>query len=399
MSIQTPSDYSIYFNKCYDYANPVHRAKIATYVTELLRPVLPVEKQSPILEIGCGSGMALLALHNMGYNSLKGIDCSPELINIARSFSLDVESADALEYLDGIESNHFSLIYMIGTFEHIPAEKTLGLFCRIFGALSPGGRLFLQVPNADSPVGLRCRNIDWPHHYGFTAHSISHLLENAGFREMIINESLPREPKPEDFEGDEEGRKSYGDSHRKFLGTTLARRITRWQIERLLPEARQIPLTPNINVLATKKAAGEPVSCNVIVDSDDGDFDPLKFIDQIAESTWKIRSLQEWISLIETRFTSYKQQQDSLREDLIRERDRLDERNRLLESEFVRLKKRNIFGVFFIDLLKTCFSVIRYPFVMANAIRRLPSTYEEVVDRQYYGVKNERTRRRPPEMD
>ena len=32
---------------------------------------------------------------------------------------------------------------------------------------------------------------------------------------------------------------------------------------------------PNINVLAVKKAAEEPVSYNVIVDSDNGDFDRL----------------------------------------------------------------------------------------------------------------------------
>ncbi len=393
MNIQRLSYYSIYSNKYNDHTNPVHRAKIASYVTELLQPVLPMEKQSPILEIGCGSGMALLTLHNMGYSALKGVDCSPELINIARSFSLDVELADTMEYLETIESNHFSLIYMIDTFNPTlnptSDENTFELFCRIFRALSPAGRLLLEVPNADFPVGRRCQNIDCMHHYGITAHLISQQLENAGFREMIIKESLPREPRPEDFEDNEEGRKACRDSHREFLGTTMARRITRWQIERLLPEARQMPLTPNINVLAVKKAAEEPVSYNVIVDSDNGDFDPLKFIDQIDENRWKIRSLQEWIGLIETRFNTHKQRQDSLQKDFVRERELLEERHRLLESEFVGLKEQNIFKAFFIDLVKTCFSVIRYPFVMANAIRLLPSTYEEVVDRQYYGDKNE----------
>ncbi len=388
---QRQFDYSIHYNKYHNHNDAAHRAKIALYVTELLKPVLPIEKSSPILEIGCSNGLGLLALRDMGYSSVKGIDSSQQLIDIARSFDLDVELVDALTYLDSIMGNQFSLIYMIDTLEHISRKSTFHLLSRVFDALLPGGCLFLQVPNADSPIGLHFRYIDWTHNCSFTTESISSLLESAGFREIIITESFPpAKRKLEEFEESEQGRQWLAEEQARCRAQELARKITRWHLSQFFSEAQGFLLTPNINVIAIKKPDTTSFCCQIkrMEHDDDECFNFVDIIDQIKESNWRIRSLQEWNSYLEDRINSNERlnrlRQEELRCDLHKERDRLNKWNEWLENELVRLKTRNILLVLFIDTLRFLWQVICYPFMLARALRYLPSTYEKSVDRQYW---------------
>lgn len=54
----------------------------------LLGSVLPLDKDSPIYDAGCGPGGALSILRTLGYRNLKGSDLSASAIAIARELGL-----------------------------------------------------------------------------------------------------------------------------------------------------------------------------------------------------------------------------------------------------------------------------------------------------------------------
>ena len=73
--------------------------------------------------------------------------------------------------------------------EHVPVAAQIELLRTIRGALRPGGRLILTVPNANSPLASRWRYIDFTHHVSFTEHSLSFVLRNASFGAIKMDNS------------------------------------------------------------------------------------------------------------------------------------------------------------------------------------------------------------------
>lgn len=406
-------DYFIHYKKWHNHNDENHRLEFAAYITKMLHPVLPEDKQAHILEIGCSNGLGLLGLRSLGYTSLKGVDSSPEMISIAKTFSLDVVLADAMDYLRNFEKNHYSLIYMVDTLEHICTDNIPGLLWLVFEALAPNGRLFLQVPNADSPIGMHFRYIDWTHCCSFTTYSIFHLLENAGFREINISESFgPEEPRVDDYEQDANGRKDYEEELKRYRGKRLARKLTRWHVAQFGENFWGMPLTPNIDIVAKKTHS--PMTCQVNVDFDNESIDPLVLTDQIDENKIRIQSLVDWNNYIEDKNNSLEDrvkaieknheiQLAELQESYHKKNERLIDWNNWLEAELERvidwnnwleaelelLKKRNIFITVIKDTLKSIVFLIRWPFEMGRAIRYLPASYENMINKKYYNESNE----------
>jgi hypothetical protein len=74
--------------------------------------------------------------------------------------------------------------------EHIPKEETIVVLKAIYAALSPSGRLIIEVPNMANPlIGLNVRYADFTHEVGFTELSLQHVLKVAGFKKLHLFES------------------------------------------------------------------------------------------------------------------------------------------------------------------------------------------------------------------
>src|SRR5438045_2041881 len=64
------------------------------------RRLLPLDRSTPILDIGCGTGGFLDALHSLGYRSIEGIDVSQSQLDAAAARGVTgVRLASAVEYL------------------------------------------------------------------------------------------------------------------------------------------------------------------------------------------------------------------------------------------------------------------------------------------------------------
>ena len=107
-----------------------------------------ITQQTPILDIGCGTGAWLERLANAGFEHLHGIDQDTEQF---RSQKATCSNAD-LDFGDlGLGEKKFSLITAIEVIEHL--ENVGRLFYHVANLLEPDGYFLVTTPNLHSLVG------------------------------------------------------------------------------------------------------------------------------------------------------------------------------------------------------------------------------------------------------
>jgi 2-polyprenyl-3-methyl-5-hydroxy-6-metoxy-1,4-benzoquinol methylase len=149
-----------------------------------LKDELPAEKNSTILDIGCGFGQMLLRLRDQGYTNLTGIDIGHESVNFCKSQGLNVDLIHSIEDYSQQNQSRYSLILMSHVLEHIPKEKCIDTLVAIRQMLAPGGSYIVMVPNAQSNTGVYWMYEDFTHHLLFTAGSLTYALQSAGFKQI-----------------------------------------------------------------------------------------------------------------------------------------------------------------------------------------------------------------------
>lgn len=155
-----------------------------------LRGWLPVDRNAPIADLGCGSGGLLLFFKNRGYHDLAGCDISPDQVERARRVVPSVEFADVLGWLSRHESR-FALITALDLIEHLTRGEALRFLELARHALRPGGRLILQTPNAAAPGGMDYRYGDMTHEWCYNPNQLERLLRRAGFGHVEFHEQGP----------------------------------------------------------------------------------------------------------------------------------------------------------------------------------------------------------------
>ena len=143
--------------------------------------LLPKKKSADILELGCGYGVYVRAMRDMGYRNCVGIDVSEEQVRTAETelgLTGLVRQADAFQWLDQ-RRGFYDCILALDVLEHLSTEQMLTLGRSIRCALKPGGRLIVQVPNGMAPMNP-IRYGDLTHERAFTVQSINQFFKYAG---------------------------------------------------------------------------------------------------------------------------------------------------------------------------------------------------------------------------
>jgi len=155
-----------------------------------LRDWLPENKDSCILDVGCGGGKLLYFFSRVGFENVTGVDISPEQVQLAKQVTHDVRMANVLDYLEA-NPERFDLITGLDIVEHFHKLEVLRFLDNSFAALKPGGRLILQTPNADSPWGMAIRYGDFTHEVSFNSNALARLLNLSGFTDIKAREQGP----------------------------------------------------------------------------------------------------------------------------------------------------------------------------------------------------------------
>lgn len=139
---------------------------------------------SRILEVGCATGGLLAALRDAGYPAVAGIDPSPACAEAVRRLYGIPATAGTLHDL-GVPDGSSDVLVLVGVLEHV--RDLDGALERLSRAVSPGGRIFIAVPDAsrytqgqDAPF----QEFSVEHINFFGPTSLANLMARHGFREL-----------------------------------------------------------------------------------------------------------------------------------------------------------------------------------------------------------------------
>ncbi len=171
----------------FDYAASAKWGRAYRYY---FRRWLPLSKDAQIVDLACGGGKLIHFFKSYGYINTKGVDISPEQVQLARQVPADIELSNVLEFLEA-NPGRFDLVTALDLVEHFHKPEVLRFLDGCVAALRPGGRLILQTPNAESPWGTMHRYNDFTHEVGFNPNSIVRLLRLAGLVQTEAREQGP----------------------------------------------------------------------------------------------------------------------------------------------------------------------------------------------------------------
>jgi SAM-dependent methyltransferase len=140
-------------------------------------------KNSPLLDIGCGSGNFLS--HAQNWFKVTGIDISKEAIKLAKANAPKAELyVRSIYQLSHFKKASFKVITCFDVLEHVVAHPAI--FSQIRELLTPEGIFIMAAPNLHS-IGLKFRQENWlnfrePSHLAlYDAQEWGFILKTAGF--------------------------------------------------------------------------------------------------------------------------------------------------------------------------------------------------------------------------
>ncbi len=150
------------------------------------------------LDIGCGSGAAVRAATDLGWEAL-GIDIDPRLIAEGRDqLGVDLRCVPILE--SGLPAGAFDFVKLRDVVEHLP--NPLEVLARVGELLAPGGVALFVTPNEGglatrTRVALRRRRalvatVPPPHHlHSFDPGSLERTMRRAGLQPRTTFTTTP----------------------------------------------------------------------------------------------------------------------------------------------------------------------------------------------------------------
>jgi SAM-dependent methyltransferase len=161
------------------------------YVLDARRIRRLLSRNSSILDVGCGNGAALLAMRDLGFTRLAGLEIDATAAQRARESDLDVRCGELLDADFADET--FDLIRMGHVIEHV--LDPMATLRRAYRLLKPGGILMGETPNTDC--------LDWkifkqywgplhlPRHiFVFNDRNLRQALEQSGFVDAQMSYGL-----------------------------------------------------------------------------------------------------------------------------------------------------------------------------------------------------------------
>ena len=135
-----------------------------------------------VLEVGCGDGRLARALHRAGTQRVHAVDADERMRDEAWERGALVVGSSMGDVPIGPGIGGFDAVISCHVLEHF--ADPLAALAQMRSLLRVGGRVWIEVPNLDSPYGGLSHYFQWPHLYDFTAHTLSLLLIRAGFDDV-----------------------------------------------------------------------------------------------------------------------------------------------------------------------------------------------------------------------
>jgi 2-polyprenyl-3-methyl-5-hydroxy-6-metoxy-1,4-benzoquinol methylase len=149
-------------------------------VSKIVKLLGSIDKDSSVLDIGCGYGENLYILKRDFGCKVFGLEPSEMTAKTGRSFfNIDISSSLLEDH--NFKRDKFDIIICNHVLEHV--TDPLSFLIKIKSLLTTNGLLYLEVPNIFKPSGGFSLNsfLYYEHLQTFSSYSLSLLLKKAGF--------------------------------------------------------------------------------------------------------------------------------------------------------------------------------------------------------------------------
>lgn len=163
----------------------VHRGNQESYADNF-SDLLPKNKYSKILDIGCGAGQFLHYLKMQGYKNIEGVDLGAEQIKFVEAMGISGHMISSLIEFLNAKIDYYDFIIMIGVIEHFKKDELFENLISIQNALKKGGIFVFVTFNPACVSGMFQRYIDFTHELAFTERSAYQIMRVVGFKNIKI---------------------------------------------------------------------------------------------------------------------------------------------------------------------------------------------------------------------
>jgi SAM-dependent methyltransferase len=161
------------------------------YFKKLLK-YFPDDKNTRVLDLGCGYGIWLYWLRQAGYHCLEGVDRSPEQVEAAHTLGLTFVVEDDIKgYLAARQPESCDVVLAFDVLEHFGKEEAFKFVDEVFRILAPGGLLILHLPNGEGFFAGCIAYGDFTHELTVTRRSLGQVLRCVGFSKVSAYEDTP----------------------------------------------------------------------------------------------------------------------------------------------------------------------------------------------------------------
>ncbi len=146
-------------------------------------------RDSKIIDIGCGSGYFLQFLKQEGFNNLYGIDVSGQQIEKAKLKGLNVDVKNIFEFFQ--EERNYDVVFALDFIEHFEKNELFDLFTGINKIMKNNGILIIRTPNGQGLAANKFIYGDLTHLTIFNPNSLIQLLKLMNFKDIKFYETPP----------------------------------------------------------------------------------------------------------------------------------------------------------------------------------------------------------------
>ena len=158
-----------------------------------IRKFFPKDKDSKILELGCGHGALLYFAQSEGYKNSMGVDISEQQVALSKKLGIsNVKKGDIKSELKNTPPGSLDAVVAFDVIEHFTKEELVELVDAVHLVLKPEGCWIIHVPNGGSPFVGTVLYGDYTHEQAFTPATIKQLMRASGFKKFEFSESAPQ---------------------------------------------------------------------------------------------------------------------------------------------------------------------------------------------------------------
>jgi len=150
-----------------------------------------------LCDIGCGEGVFLKTLKDLGYKNLVGLEPGKVAQDFAKTNNLKIVEG-SIESLDRkfFSENNIHTVTMFHVIEHL--NDPFKLLKKVFDSMSVGDKLVIETPDMESYLLKKLNYVHeliYPEHfYYFNKKNIKKILKNIGFK-IVVSGNRDFDPK------------------------------------------------------------------------------------------------------------------------------------------------------------------------------------------------------------